>query len=112
MEDESVENSEGTDPALNFLSTDFDPIKALQTNDLTIHLPCPSVQPYDTLQQYHALVSGTKKTRKQTERLPVAQTSMKDESREKLAVAHKSREKRIKTVLDFMAGEEVKACSL
>lgn len=48
MEDESAAG----DPSLDFLSPQFDPLKALSTNPSKILLPCPQVQPCDNLEVY------------------------------------------------------------
>lgn len=40
------------DPALDFLSMSFDPVKALQCSPTKLHLPHSNVQPCDNLDAY------------------------------------------------------------
>ena len=48
----SDDEERATDPALDFLSVSFDPLKALQCSPDKVQLPHPSVQPCDNLQAY------------------------------------------------------------
>lgn len=82
------------DPALNFLSTSFDPVKALKCSPSKVCLPHPTVQPLDNLHLYASVVEGTRQTPRQ--RTP---NQSAEPAKEKKAIVKK---KGVKTVLDFM----------
>ncbi len=50
-----------SDPSLDFLSPQFDPLRALQTSPSKLRLPYPAAQPCDNLQIYQSVVKGTRR---------------------------------------------------
>ena len=50
--------SNDEDPALDFLSVSFDPLKALQISPSKVGLPHPTVQPCDNLEAYTSGMYG------------------------------------------------------
>ena len=49
----------GEDGALDFLSSEFSPKKALLFSPSKLQLPCPRVEPCDNLDSYLSVVKGT-----------------------------------------------------
>ena len=89
------------EPALDFLSPEFDAERALRSDIATLHLPCPNIKPCDNLQAYESLVHGTKRhneppdaNRTQTEAPPGP----------KCDAPLLRRRKQIKTVVNLMEG--------
>lgn len=90
------------EPALDFLSTEFDAERALHSDISKLDLPYPNVKPCDNLQAYESLVNGTKRhsepseaSRVQTEAPPSPKCD---------APIHRRPRKEIKSVVNVMEG--------
>ena len=57
--DDRARREPGEDGALDFLSPEFSPQKALLFSPSKLQLPCPRVEPCDNLDSYLSVVKGT-----------------------------------------------------
>ena len=93
--------------ALDVLSANFDPLKALYAREEEVQLPCSTVNPLDNLSQYESMVRGTAAS-SGPNRLAASQnvSSSSTTSSERLDTKPTtSTWKSRRTVVDFMRGK-------
>ena len=96
--------TESSDPRLDVLSPQFDPVQALHAD--SVKLPFPQIGALENLKQYQALISG-KAPRRGGRRPAVAEPRQEEKSvvSGKDAPAVNKKEINLKTVLDYMNGK-------
>ena len=92
--------SRGGEPALDFLSPEFDAERALHSDIAKLKLPFPNIKPCDNLQAYESLVNGTKRQSDPPETSRVQPVHPPDPKCD----APLRRRKLVKTVVNFMEG--------
>ena len=94
--------------ALDVLSANFDPLKALYAREEEVQLPCSTVNPLDNLSQYESMVRGTAApSSSDPKRLATSQNvpSSSSTSSERLDIKPTTSTRKSKrTVVDFMRG--------
>ena len=94
----TCEGDSAGESGLDFLSGEFDPLRALQAPPDRVALPCPSVQPCDNLDMYDSLMKGTRKVYSAPEKEA-------EPIKPEVGVADTTPKRRIpNTVLRFMQG--------
>ena len=53
--------AENEESCLDFLSPQFDPMRALHADPADVHLPYPDIQPYDNLEAYDSVMRGVRR---------------------------------------------------
>lgn len=92
------------DVALDFLSPQFDPARALHADPSAVWLPCPDIQPCDNLDAYDSVMRGVRRQAPSGAAHEPATKKVEPEG----GVAAVRAQRRFKSVLHFM---ECKICS-
>lgn len=94
-----MEQAEDEEPCLDFLSPQFDPVRALHADPADVHLPCPDIQPYDNLDAYDSVMRGVRRQAPSGAAHEPANKGVEEENKVEGVAASK---RHVKSVIHFM----------
>ena len=97
--------AEKEEPCLDFLSPQFDPMRALHADPADVHLPYPDIQPYDNLEAYDSVMRGV---RRQAPSGAAHEPAVQELEEEKVGGVAAVTKHHLKSVIHFMECKLVK----
>lgn len=96
-----MEQAEDEEPCLDFLSPQFDLVRALHADPADVHLPCPYIQPYDNLDAYDSVMRGVRRQAPSGAAHEPANKGVKEAEENKVGGVAASK-RHVKSVIHFM----------